>query len=343
MKQPFRRKNRRRIQQIFTSRTGVAFRPRPFARTRRLGILAAALCIALCVPPLMAAYVPAAHDLLYQFSPATAQFFKPVRRACEDNGIRMEVLSAYIHGDTAEVYVSLEDLTGDRIDGTADLFDSYTLYTPHGTPSNVAGTAPQVAYDASARQAVFYIRLTQEGVDFSGDKITFTAHKILSHKQKFEGPLALDPAQASVRPATQHIQNIRGSGGPQALYFDDGCTVLSPQPPQELTRGVAFTAMGFVGGKLRIQLHYGDILNTDNHGFVTLQNSAGEQIDCVTNVAFWDEDGTGSYEEYWFDVGPDQVQGLSAQGSFWTCGTAIQGHWEITFPLERAASEAAPQ
>ena len=98
-----------------------------------------------------------------------------------------------------------------------------------------------------------------------------------------------------------------------------------------------------MGGKLRIQLHYDDILNTDNHGFVTLQNSAGEQIDCVTNVAFWDEDGTGSYEEYWFDVGPDQVQGLSARGSFWTCGTAIQGHWEITFPLERAASEAAPQ
>lgn len=73
------------------------------------GTLAACLCL-VCVlaVPAMAAFSPAFYELLYAVTPATAQFFKPVQRSCEDNGIRMEVTAAYIHENTAEIYLSLE-------------------------------------------------------------------------------------------------------------------------------------------------------------------------------------------------------------------------------------------
>ena len=76
------------------------------------GAAAACLCL-ICglAIPAMAAFSPSFYELLYAVTPATAQFFKPVQRSCEDNGIRMEVTAAYIHENTAEIYLSMQDLT----------------------------------------------------------------------------------------------------------------------------------------------------------------------------------------------------------------------------------------
>ena len=66
------------------------------------GTAVACLCL-ICglAIPAMAAFSPSFYELLYAVTPATAQFFKPVQRSCEDNGIRMEVTAAYIHENTA--------------------------------------------------------------------------------------------------------------------------------------------------------------------------------------------------------------------------------------------------
>ena len=74
---------------------------------RRWCAAAACLCLVFCLAvPAMAVSIPAAYELLYAVSPATAQFFKPVELSCEDNGIRMEVTAAYIHDDTAQIYIT---------------------------------------------------------------------------------------------------------------------------------------------------------------------------------------------------------------------------------------------
>ena len=39
----------------------------------------------------------------------------------------MEVEAVYVHADTAEIYLSMQDLTEERIDETVDLFDSYSI------------------------------------------------------------------------------------------------------------------------------------------------------------------------------------------------------------------------
>ena len=83
--------------------------------TGRLLAACLSLGIILTVPGL-AASVPAWYNALYAISPATAQFFQPVQRSCEDNGIRMEVVAVHMEENRAELYISLQDLTGERLD-----------------------------------------------------------------------------------------------------------------------------------------------------------------------------------------------------------------------------------
>ena len=95
---------------------------------RKLAVAAAIALVCFgSVPALAAADVEPAYHLLYSISPSLAQKFKPVNLSCIDQGIQVEVDSAYIHGNTAEAIICIKDLAGDRIDETVDLFDSYNI------------------------------------------------------------------------------------------------------------------------------------------------------------------------------------------------------------------------
>ena len=79
---------------------------RPIFR-RPVAIAAAiVLCLTLATP-VLAANVPAIYELMYLVSPTVAQYFIPVQESCVDNGIAMEVVSTYIHNDTAQIYVTM--------------------------------------------------------------------------------------------------------------------------------------------------------------------------------------------------------------------------------------------
>lgn len=81
------------------------------------GAAAACFCLVFNLSvPAMAASIPAFYDMLYAISPTAAQFFKPVQLSCEENGIRMEVVAAYIREDTAEIYISMQDLEETRFE-----------------------------------------------------------------------------------------------------------------------------------------------------------------------------------------------------------------------------------
>ena len=168
------------------------------------GTLAACLCL-VCVlaVPAMAAFSPAFYELLYAVTPATAQFFKPVQRSCEDNGIRMEVTAAYIHENTAEIYLSLEDLTGTSFDETVDLFDSYRLHTPF----DCTGHCQLASYDPDTHTATFLVTLEQwDRQSIEGEKLTFSVQKLLSGKKTWEGTLDGVDLGGSLTSATQTVQ-----------------------------------------------------------------------------------------------------------------------------------------
>lgn len=312
----------------------VPARPR---RLRPLIALAAVLvCLALTVPafamPALAAD-PDGYALLYSISPAAAQFFKPVNRSDEDNGIRLTVDSVYLHSDTVEIYVSLQDLIGDRLDETTDLFDSYRI----NRGFDCSATCSLAGYDAQTRTARFLISITSfDGQDIEGDKLTFSLNRLLTGKTETEGAVTgLDLAAVQAEPATQQVTR-RGGSGIAAEAGGSGAetrtalvptgTLATPVP------GVTITAMGYVDGLLHIQVLYENILETDNHGQLWLESGA-ERIECLGTLSFFGENGSDSYEEYVFDVSPAQLADCTLYGSFVTADTLIEGSWEITFPL----------
>lgn len=320
-------------------RTRAAAQKAP-ARPRRLrplvALAAVLVCLALTVPafamPALAAD-PDGYALLYSISPAAAQFFKPVNRSDEDNGIRLTVDSVYLHSDTVEIYVSLQDLTGDRLDETTDLFDSYRI----NRGFDCSATCSLAGYDAQTRTARFLISITSfDGQDIEGDKLTFSLNRLLTGKTESEGAVTgLDLAAAQAEPATQQV-TWRGGSGIAAETGGSAAETRTALVPTgtlaALTPGVAITAMGYVDGLLHIQVLYENILETDNHGQLWLESGA-ERIECLGTLSFFAENGSDSFEEYVFDVSPAQLADCTLYGSFVTADTLIEGSWEITFPL----------
>lgn len=320
-------------------RTRAAAQKAP-ARPRRLrpliALAAVLVCLALAVPafamPALAAD-PDGYALLYSISPAAAQFFKPVNRSDEDNGIRLTVDSVYLHSDTVEIYVSLQDLTGDRLDETTDLFDSYRI----NRAFDCSATCSLAGYDAQTRTARFLISITSfDGQDIEGDKLTFSLNRLLTGKTESEGAVTgLDLAAAQAEPATQQV-TWRGGSGIAAETGGSAAETRTALVPTgtlaALTPGVAITAMGYVDGLLHIQVLYENILETDNHGQLWLESGA-ERIECLGTLSFFAENGSDSFEEYVFDVSPAQLADCTLYGSFVTADTLIEGSWEITFPL----------
>ena len=79
--------------------------------------------------------------------------------SCEDDGIKMEVISAYINADKADIYISMQDMTDERIDETTDLFDSYSINRPFSS----SATCERMSYDEETKTATFLISITQWG------------------------------------------------------------------------------------------------------------------------------------------------------------------------------------
>ena len=98
--------------------------------------------------------------------------------------------------------------------------------------------------------------------------------------------------------------------------------------------GGQITAAGFVDGKLHVQAHYDDILKTDNHGYVYLLDADGGKTESEYSESFWDADRSGSYEEYVFNVRPEEISDYRIFGCFTTCSMLHEGKWQVTFLLD---------
>ncbi len=292
------------------------------------------LCLVLATPAL-AAGVPAVYNLMYLVSPTVAQYFVPVRESCEDNDIRMEVVSAYIHNNTAEIYITMQDLAGNRIDETTDLFDSYSIHRSFDS----SATCQRVGYNAETKTATFLLLITEWGNhDITGSKLTFSVREFLSHKIILED-IPVDISLSSVTEAaeTQIVDLIGWSGSRLSSSNESKNAVLVPQKsicsPAE---GLDITAIGYVDEKLHIQLAATDKLAYDNHGYFYLMDGNGEHRLYDYSASFAEginSDGRVDYQEFIFDIPQSKLESYTLYGSFYTSGLRTEGNWRVTFPL----------
>ncbi len=298
--------------------------------------IALLLCLLISLPALLAS-VPAVYDAAYLLSPAVAQFFKPVRESCVSNGIKMEVVSAYVRGNTAQMYVSLTDLEGDRVDATTDLFDSYSIRRPFSS----AATCAPAGFDEATKTATFLLSITEwENQAILGDKITFSVGNFISGKQTHERiPIALSPSivsdDATAKPMPQN-----GGGGNYAWYFEDDRHIPNVLPPAAPTdfgvEGIALTGAGYADGMLHVQLAVKDFLRNDNHGDVFFEDARGRAVSHAYNVHFieFENEERIDYCEFVFDIPKESLGEYALYGNFTTSAVFTQGNWQVTFPLE---------
>lgn len=312
---------------------------RRYSTMKKIFALAAAIFLAftLSISALAAADYEPAYKLLYSLSPAIAQRLKPVKLFSEDKGIRLEVLSAHVAKNVAEIYLSVQDLEGDRIDQTTDLFDSYGINAPFES----MGSCENVGFDPQSKTATFLVTITgQDEQEIAGDKITFSLRQLLGKKHTFDAALpALDLTHISTNPDTMKPAQVFGGGGEgfdSSRLFSDDFRVLTPSGMlYSPLKGVDITGMGYVSGQLRIQIQYENVLETDNHGYIYFKNSSGDTIHSAASYSFsTDAQGKERYEEHLFDLTQEDLASLKLHGWFVTSDSLITGSWSVTFPLE---------
>lgn len=308
---------------------------------RRAATAAVLLCAVLsCSMPTLAAHVEPVYQILYRLSPKTAQHFMPVQMSSEDQGIRMEVVSAYVHEDTAEIYVTMEDLESDRIDETTDLFDSYSIHRPF----HAEGTCERAGYDAGSGKVSFLITLKERSDNWKahpihGNKVTFSVGEFLSHKAVYEDIIIpLNLAEVPKEPVTEEAE-LRGCGGAYEAYgIGDTADVLRSNASMSLLPddSVILTAWGYKDGMLRIQTAFGDTREHDNHGYLWLENADGKK-NAAYSLSFCSEEDPEhpvSYTEEVFDLSLEELEGCTLHGHYVISGQRTEGSWRITFPLE---------
>lgn len=290
------------------------------------------LCFTLSISAL-AATVDPIYQILFNISPTAAQALKPVNLSCEDQGIRMEVVSAAIYENEAVIFLSLQDMTANRIDESTDLFDSYRINRPFDS----SASCHFVSFDEETGKATFLIHISQwNNEKIEGDKITFSFTELLSQKRMFDEKLSgLDLSKVTTAEETQKPESIRGGGGMCPVDYETGCLVPIAGGILSPLDGVTITNVGFIDNKLHIQIYFEDILSYDNHGYIDLRNEAGNKAEYYS-ISFWDDEKAGSYDEIVYDLAPEDIGNYQAYGYFVTCKNRTTGNWQVTFPLENA-------
>ncbi|MBS7527826.1 hypothetical protein KHM83_14165 [Fusibacter paucivorans] len=306
---------------------------------RNIMMLVVFSAILVMTMPVIASTVEPIYQLMYMVSPSVAQFFMPVQKSSISNGIKLEVVSANIHQKTAEIYVTMQDLTENRIDGTTDLFDSYTINRPFDSSAH----CQMIGYDEKTKIVTFLITIDEwGGQNIDGDKITFSVREFLSQKNSYED-LAIPVSLANIADA-EHTQTVSSNGGGGRDYqgyleFEKNPIALVPSVPMANfpIDGIAFTGIAYIDGELHIQTAVEHPLDNDNHGFFYLKDENGTEIDCDFSFYFSETDeqiGRIDYHECVFDVPLENIAAYALYGDFVTSGMKTEGDWRVTFPLE---------
>lgn len=312
--------------------------PRPHVTWRRPALALAILALLLALAMPVFASVEPVYRLMYLVSPAVAQFFRPVRQSCEDQGIRMEVVSVFIQGDTAQIYLTVQDTTGELTDGPVDLNDSYAIRTPF----DCAAACSRVGYDEASRTSTFLVTLSDiKGNALTGNKITFSVGQLVSGRHVYEGiSIPLDLSCLEEATEMQTVRSI-GGGGPgykrdpdsPGMYFE----VLVPgaADPDFPVEGIDLTGAALVDGQLHLQTAVRDHASNDNHGYFYLMDENGLRADSYYSTSFITR--TDERIDYTEEVFCEPAGGFSRYGlygDFWIAGRHVEGDWQVTFPLE---------
>jgi hypothetical protein len=289
-----------------------------------------------------AARIPSFNNLVATVNPEIALKLQPIESISEDDGIKMEVVAAKNDDEMAVIYVTLQDLTGNRIDETIDLYD-YSLSGAHMFNSQI------VDYDEKTNTATLRIQ-ANGGENLNKQKVNFRITSFLSYKQTFEVAVNANLKElTSNLPKTVPLDmnNIPGGGGESfpELKSQGILQVLKPNENTITLPEIKFmhiSNIGFIDDRLHIQTKWNKD-NVGNHGYFYFINDFGDKIHPSSVNFGTDKSGYtkygNEYTEYVFDKDLVDVEEQELFGYFVSNGKYTTGNWNTTFKMQSVQDE----
>lgn len=304
--------------------------------------------------PVLAVNVPVIYNLMYQVSPSVAQYFMPVQKSCESNGIEIEVVSAYVKNDTAQIYITLKDLKGNRVDETTDLNDSYNINKAFDC---TISHCENIGYDEETQKATFLITIrNNEKEDITGEKLTFIMSNFISHKEEWKEiklPISTEQIEENIEKQKVFLNGFSTRNKKyENMYKQNNEIVIMPNKDIEFgVTDMTITGIGYFDNRLHIQVSAKNNLKLDNHGEIYLKNNQTNEKKMsdyelhfilgkngakykYSSEYFTDNPDRRDFTEYVFDISQEELKDYSIYGNFIAGGLNIEGNWKITFTLE---------
>jgi hypothetical protein len=309
-------------------------------RKRSFTIAAAVIICAMLSISVMGATITSFHKLLYIVNPHVEQFLQPIELTSEDNGVKMEVIAAMSDDDAAIAYISLQDLTADRVDKDIDLYN-YSITEMRAFTSEV------ISYDEASKTAIIRL-LANGGSKLNGKKATLHVDSFLSGKQTNDSfdtgiDLAKLISASTAKVIPLNMDFISGGGGDLfgKLKEKGAIDILKTDEmniPLSNINYAHISNIGMIDGRLHVQTKWtGD--GIDDHGTFNLINNLDHRI-YPSNVYFGvDENGEtkrgDEFVEYIFEINKTELNEYKLIADYFTTHeNYTEGNWQVTFVFE---------
>lgn len=298
--------------------------------------LATCLCLFLSVN-ILAAASPNFKELLSLIGYQMECYLQPINLVDEADGIKLEVLGAMNDDDTVVVYLTLQDLTGTRIDETLDIYN----FTLSGARILNMQT---IDYNEDTHTATLRLQ-GNGGKKMNGKTVYLGIQSFLSDKVFYEDlDISLDfPSLLSTESETITLNDHDASGWGGLMKIDPlKVPILKPNELNLTIPELDFVTIsnvGYINNQLHIQTKWrGDSI--DDHGYFYFVDESGEEVDILSaSVSFGvNKNNETQYgdniQEYIFDITPEQLATLQLKGHFVTAEQYTEGDWKVKFKLQ---------
>ena len=339
-------------------------------RTSFVVALAACFCILLSVPVLEMTF-PGFNAFLAQISPEMAQHPKPVEFSAMDNGIKIDVVGAMQDKERVIVYLTVQDLTGDRLSKDM-IFEDFEISGINQESIEMA-YYKMIQYDEATKTLTMRVVLSDP--DFRSGKITLKINALLSIEKEWEisdSGINLGAIAFSENTLPLDIrENIYATYSDPSLFksyqakgFVD---ILKPDEMNIPIRGednVFISNMGFVDGYFHVQVRFPrnvSLAYPVDYGQLSLSDAPitkiGEEdfyllyedYDTIDETIFSfsvDENGKPisygqMYVEFIYEkkVPKEEIGKYKLLKNHFTTEDPIMGNWEAIFTLKEESFE----
>ena len=299
-------------------------------------------------------------SLLQETSPDCLTDVVPVGLSCEQEGFRLELVSASVKETSALFIWSLQDLEGGRC--------STNMYSPFidfqgtsGAQSLEYTSISDLRYDASEQKYFFTTELSYGSPDSISDDEIITA--VLPELElRKENRLSIGEflreyaGQASFTDLPELLPKYSGIGVPEGeqprMYGTDdyrslGLKVLDYTHPLSVSlhEYLELSGIGVADGQLHVQLHYPDSWRSDPKGYLYRPIQFVNVIAPFEAIVGWtspvpqmewdtDGDGEADFTEFVFACDSADEDADNVLVDFYDFTGSVYGDWKIEIPIK---------